>query len=981
MPDQDNRQHDRPQDRRPDVVTQQEGLAADLTAADDAAPQFVDEFAPIVAEIRERLQQIAEREAALDEREQALNARDGGEAAGARAATERELADERRRLEHQRQSLEAQSAKLHARQLDLEQQQADIAARTARLEQDRADIQRWYGRLRRRRETDRATRQSDRERMRAWQTEQHHVREELQRRLEQARDDIARQRQEIEQLRAQLVQRRQELDQRQQRLDRLTAEIEPLRALLQQQQRQISEKANEVTAAKRELERERKEFKLRQRELDDHWRRAREQRGQVAQRNDDVEALRRIYEQDQAELEQRQERVANQERELRTQAEALSQQRAELSERAAALTEREEELDALRTRQSAADDDLREERRALQLMREQVEAREAELRQTSLALEVQSADLVRAQDETSTAETAATPALIGRPWSPRRVHLVAAVVGLAAAVAVWLAMMPQYRTTLRMQVQTQSPEPHRAAQEHALQLTDPARIDAALADSTWAPVWAAIRDRGRLVARVADDATVELSLIGPRQPANAGMLLALSTPYIDMLNSQPAEPRLPPNYDDLAARRATVATDLNAAEEQQAALSAELETLADEAAITALAAEVAELRAARASAADELETRRSELTALQRQTPAGVVTTEALDEALAQDALYQEDNKELQLAAEQYQITLGVALLKFSDELAGSEAALQRLRATLTEQRDLTPPPAVAAVLDDAQAQADRCGEQLDMLTTACSEWRTAVEQLDAAAELTTLVDLHNAAIEASGRLATSLADLAKDMTTRATALAESNEAGTRGVVVAAVLRSDARQLDDAATSLATAANGLTPTENFELDAQSDKVRGLRTRLLQRRETIQGQLQAAADAKARREHEARVAELRSGVVELEDQREARLTDLLGKLDELERLNAERARRRGLEAEHAALTREVERLTTQAARLDDALAEASRRATHPDRITPPDAPTHEQIGGHYRWPFSGLAAGLGFGATWLLALALTRRAGG
>ncbi|MBN2445569.1 MAG: hypothetical protein JXO22_02515, partial [Phycisphaerae bacterium] len=491
--------------------------------------------------------------------------------------------------------------------------------------------------------------------------------------------------------------------------------------------------------------------------------------------------------------------------------------------------------------------------------------------------------------------------------------------------------------------------------------------------------WLDAREDGRLQIQPAEsDTVVDVTLIGEPGAAHDELLrTVLLDPYVARVNSVPAEPQLPPVYADLGVRRARVESELGDARREIEDCSAKIAILPVASDRTALAGEIETLRAAQLTAAEQIRAQRADVQRLTENPPKGTVAPEAIDETLSRDPVYQQDQTEFADSAETYRRELGVALLMLDEPIATARAALRQLGATVTEQRELEPPTTIATVLDDVQMDADDMSDALEALAGDVVAWRDSLEKMGAAGEdVLALVTLHNSAIEDVRHAVDGIAELATTVERRAVGLESAADGGTRHVVVAAVLRGDARPLAEAAEALRTKAADVTFEGNIELDAQNRRMRSLRGQLNRRRGIVEQQMQAAADKLAADAHEAALLEARAALRTLEDGREEHLLTLSEKVNSLQELDERLLERRGLEVELATWQKEAARLTTQLGKLDDEMNVVRRNATNPDRVALDDTYSRQEVvEGQHRLRNTTLVAAGTFLVTSLLCLLL------
>ncbi len=850
------------------------------------------------------------------------------------AAQQHQLEQERQQFESRRGELELAEQEAEARQRMLDELAAEteplhseLKAREARLEEAEARFNEESGR--RRTELEEAQRRAQARLAADARSQEESLSEDALKLEAQIREDA--QRCEVE-FRT--------------RVERQEAEFAER---VRRQEAESSEAARHrearLDADEERLESERAGMRDKRRELAEQWRQTRARRGELTRASDEVAAERRILEQQRGELEQREQEAANREQQFQEQ---LAQFEARESEARQAELRLDLHLQELEGRQVAQ------------------RAREAELTRAreELIAEYETAAIM--------ARERAAAARPPRFWL--RSLAIAAIAAVGAGVAVWVTQPSSTRTSLEIEIATESEDASLVARQHAVALLDSERV-AAVLDGGAAELWQSYAARGAISAQpIPGQTAIEVAATGPNPGENALLLRTLVDSYVAAVNNAPSEPQLPPAYQDLGVRRVGVAAELLALTERMAEVNTQLESLPVADDHDARTADVARLRETYTATGARIAQQREQVQTVEAELPHGEIDADALERALAADAVYQQDLKEFAEAARQYQRELGVALLMLAEPAAQARAASRTLLATVVEQRDLQPPPSVRAVLEDAQLDAERVDTELETLVQALPVWQRQLEALDVSEDAADLVTLHNAVIEAVGGVVDETRGLAERMEAHATTLSAQDDGGTRHIVVAAVLRSDTRQFADSAALLANAVKAVSFKDNFELDAQNHQIRGLRGRLNQRSQAMMDQLQVAADRRAADDHALRVTAERDALRALEDDRERWLIEFADAVDALRAVDQQLLARRQFEVELAVLEKQQSQLEAQLDRLDTELSEMRRSATDPDRIPPPDTAFHHQVvAGQDRDRRAAAAGGAAFVLVWLAAM--------
>jgi hypothetical protein len=522
----------------------------------------------------------------------------------------------------------------------------------------------------------------------------------------------------------------------------------------------------------------------------------------------------------------------------------------------------------------------------------------------------------------------------------------------------------EYRTQLRLKIESTGPLTRPALVAHADRLRNPDLLADTPQATAWRDAWAA----GRLWAGIADDNIVHLTTRGMAARDDAALLEAAAAAYAHASAVHPAQHEASAAAEELRARRAVLAANLQESQAQQAQTAAALGEVATDAERTEAVTLAEDLEIQRADLAAALETQRAELAALMSaEVPRGVVDPSAAPAALKQDALYQEDREEFRAVALQYRSELTVAMLLLEDPAKQLQKAFSDLADSLAEQQALEPPAEVRAALEPAAADVQSA---LQVLAPFIEDWRTRVnttQEMDVREDVLALVESQNSASDAARRAADQLAALVHQLAERIDALAPAGAGSTRAVVVAAMLRGAHASLKNATDAFAAAAEKTALPANFQLDALDRKLRGLRTRITTREEALAQQLQLEADRAARDRHAAEITRRQEEVRLLERQREEAVTALMAALDRVRALD-ERVRRRGtLEIDAREREGEIAWLTRRVAELDDALARAEQQHGGPQRVT--FEPAASAAVPSQRASGAALAAVFTFGAIW------------
>ncbi|HUU94902.1 MAG TPA: hypothetical protein VM487_04115 [Phycisphaerae bacterium] len=981
-----------------------------------------DRTAGLVKEIKGTLAELAARELAAQRRERELERQYQRMHELAYRSVRQELEKVRNRLEARSKALDAQAVELATRSAQLDQLEEALAAREQDQEGKRRKLEQSIKGLRRREDAERAQREESRRTLLQRVKVIRKREADLAYRIRAARDQITGERDELtqqaESIRAQLA----ELEARRQALDAVgdehaqnAAEAQARAAQLERQQAESEQAREGLERAKQDVEQQRRKLDKNRNALDRQARELREQQHQVVREQEEIEARRRTLQQERTDLQERTQRLDNRERQQHEQATTLDATAANLRELERDLNALQESIDPLRRQALEAEEEARRQRAEAEqearrqrdeatAIREQLEARDAESRQTALRLEVERQELEREQalltrtrDELAQSREQAEQeservrakirervrqlklaeqSLLAAParWWLRS-GILATLVAAPTFVG-WLAWdTPRYRSSATLLIDSQRGPATAVAAEHVARILSPGRMESTLRDPELAESWAAaLADRRISVTPAEDRPALELAVTTPDSVVAGHLARAAAEGYRDQVNSAPAEPRPASFVADLIERRASVEGELADWHAHRPASADALKDLADQPQRDNCQAQVQQLQADYVQVTQSLEAERQARESLLAQdTPRGNVAADAYEHALAADAVYQEDLKELEAEARKYLTELAIAMVLLVDPLAELRKAARSLATTLTEQKELKPPPTVLAVLEACGTQAETFDEESAEFTQAWERRRQALERWEMEDGVVGLVRQQEAAADVARRFLERARALVGQLGTHVEGLAGEGSSGTREIVVAAVLRADLGRLSQRLATLTEATAATDVTVNFRLNAHDRQLRGIRTRLQTRREAICRQMDEQADRQASSRHTERLAELANTVGELEQQREDLLLGLVGKLEELRSLDEQLLERQRVETDVRQADAAIERLATQLTRLDAALEQARHGGPRPDRIQQ-DIPIHEeQTAGVHRYRNAGLAAAGVFATAWLISL--------
>ncbi len=942
-------------------------------------------------------------------------------------------------LNAQTAALTARRAQLNALANELEQREQRLATEHAEVVRYAADVDRRVQVLRKRFQTERAALRRRIGTVRQQETELGRRMQLARNQIARQRAELQQQEADLQARLARVGDSEQSAQAHRQEIERrLTEEAARVAALSQQtgelvaEQARLAEERQRLRSAAGDVDAQRSALVDRQRELDRRWHAAREQRQELVRQVDELEARRRNLQAERTDTSQRAAALAQREQQLHQQAAGLEAERQRLQALEADLVARQAAVDDLQRRAAEQDEAARRALADVHALREQTEIRDGESRQAALALEVerqevqrstaalekaeQEFDGVRAQRDRDHAEarrllieraarlTQAERLLVAAPrlWWARST-------GLALAVAVvvgagWLNLHPpRYQTTIPVQIRSAPPAPETTSApagpaaadtpvpadwaadilaEHSRLLLDPQLLGDE-SSGALAPHWRqACATRQVLVTPGVAPLTLQLAVTDLDRARAIELARTAAEVYAHRINGVQADLRLPPAYQDFLAWRDELETALAQRRQQRVADETALSTASDPAERTRQLAAVNDLERELGATSTGLSEQRSHLAVLlAAQLPPGTVDPATVAGALREDAVFQEDHKQLETAAAAYRTELLVGLLLATDTQNDVRKALTQFADSVAEQRKLTPPTELVATLESCAADLKHAQERVG---TFAQEWRAlveAVQGLDLSTEAVELsvVDLVRRQSEAatvSRQVTDGLTTLVEQLGQRVDGLGGEGSGGTRAVVVAAVLRSDHVGLKTTVESLAQAVAKVAPAGNVELDAHDRQIRGLRTRLTQRRDLVTGRLQMEADRSSREQHTAQVDTVRQEVLRLEQRREELTAQLTAALRSVRELDTALRRREQLAGRLEQDDAEIAQLQTQIQALEAKLADARRHGPQPDRVELGPAQTSTVSQPRLRPAI--LAAVLAGAAAWVVSFAMIAR---
>jgi len=927
------------------------------------------------AEVDRRADELAEAGREVDARVQALEQRgqtlvvQQAELAESQQALQRQQAELRRRSEEIEQQIASRSAALASADAAATERRAALDEQAAGLATEREECERRRSELsRREEELGSRVRELD-ERSAALD-------------VETARAD--RQREALENQTAELSRERAELSEKGANLRKRENDLKSTQASLAERTRTLLDREQDLETRGTEREEEARQIGEKQAALGD-----REQT--LDRQREELGAWERTLEERQAALTSRAEELAGHESAVREQTVAAEARVEELEHQAAAIDERRAAVDKLYQQAIEIKEQTRKEQQEIAELRRQHESREAELRRASLQTEIDREHIQRdyatllaeqqrlAELEDREEETSADTPLIEQPAAAeteyaeppsrrRRGWILCTLAGVLAALAWWVIDQPRYRGVAEIRISSERGAPDWVAGEHVDWI-----MSGALAEYWQGPppvgMWLSACDGGHVVARpLPERQSVELTLETANADAARTVLSAAGTAYAAYVDQLPLERFRSSRLLDWTEQKDAIEVDLSQRGDRcrnlEASMADSPAAAARRAAQDALDQTLAESKQVDA----RLAAQRDELTALQSQElPRGLVPAEAYQQALADDALYQEDLKEFRAEARQYRTELAVSMVLMAEPLGELRKRVQASVDTMIEQRDLQPPAEVSALLEQCLAEMQDFNKLVAEFAQSWDQRREKIERLKVEEQLVELVTQREQVADSARRLVEESKRVLGVVDERIEGLGSDGDAGTRAIVVASVLRGDMSRVSEQSAALAEAAKATDPAVNFRLDAHDRQVRGIRTRLKGRQQRLRDQLQADADRAARAGHDEQVRELEEAISAADQRRQELMATLLTHFESLRQLDEQNQELAKLAAELRLERAAMERLERRLAEL-----EADRPQPRRDTVELVAA-RHEQVNGDKRYQNAALVGVGGFAASGVLLL--------
>ncbi len=528
----------------------------------------------------------------------------------------------------------------------------------------------------------------------------------------------------------------------------------------------------------------------------------------------------------------------------------------------------------------------------------------------------------------------------------------------------------------------------RVAGEHARALLDPLLLtgpDENPLARTWS---AALTGDSRTAAgvRIWTQSTtsplgVQLMVSGSPRERVEQLARNAAKSYAERVGTQTVGAGLPDDYFALERWRKELAESQQASEKSLSSNKATRGQLPSPAERSAVVDRAAEAQRELAEVSKSLDRERAALAVLvATESPATAIDPAALQKALDADPIYAEDLQELKDAGTRFRAELQVSLLMLSEPVDALGRTIAKSIGAVGEQIALGPPDSLRETLDAWQAALAAADERNDAFAVT---YRRHVKDIDGfalrddalEAGVLELVRGQGAITQSVDDFAAKAAGLVEDLTKRASTAAEQS-GSTREIVVATALRAELSALKSAVEAIGAAAKRCATRDNVELDAADRQLRGLRTRIKERRDLVDGRLRMEAQRSARETLDTQISAARERVRTLDTRREQLVSASLAALDEVRRLDEAARQWDGLSAKIETAETEIARTSEALRELDERLAEIKRRSAEPDRVSagPVEVSSVETGRGA-----NAFVAGLGAAvATWLIALTLVAR---
>ncbi|MBI5865833.1 MAG: hypothetical protein HZB38_15280 [Planctomycetes bacterium] len=809
----------------------------------------------------------------------------------------------------------------------------------------------------------------------------------------------------------------------------------PARELLREiKQRLTTITAREASIARREqeLDRQYQYLEAYARELEQDAKSTREKpaagpsQAEIDQRDEDLRRKQARLERVRAELASREGDLAKRQEEVERDRSRLLERRGELENREAAMTagqselaarhgdllSRETELELVQTelfqRQAAVqrlhDEAEQTERRVresqadIASLREKLIAHETELSQSTLRaeverdtlsserdkLEAERIRLARERDELVQAKAKAEQA--SRRRGPKWVWAfipTAAFLAYFSGGALWIRLEPtRFRATAAIQIEATRVAASAAAAEHLRELARPGTIESRLDVATAADAYRAAIADGRLSYSTLA-APPSLAIVATAESAEQAHQLATAaaSAYAGYAAEMSPEQLNQPAVAEWTQRRAALEGELTEARRVLAEANDKAKAGAGLDEWEKANAAFEEIQKSFYAVSDRLGEERGALAAQRAvEAPRGTVSDEALLQAIKQDSILVEDQREFASIAEKYQLELALSMLPILDVAAELRERVRATTAAVVEQRDLQPPADIRAALERAAADLEQADADHAEFARSWNDLKAGLERLRPAEQAEELVRVQAETTDGSRNFVSAARSLLVKLAAHVESIAGKGDVGTRAQVILSMLRGNVSTLNDHTRELAKAATSLDLEVNVKLDALDRQLRGVRGRISEREQLIRRTLQEEADRAAKGARDEQIAAGEKRVRELERQREDLSEQLKQQLGALRAMQGRTQDARALLADAA-----VKGLTAQ--RLESRLREIDAARPAPLRDTLRAAPTLvEQVAGkgrEARARMTGVWSALGaaLAASLLLAAGRARAAAG
>ncbi len=952
-----------------------------------------------------REQELTQREAALREREQAVAEREqrllpapeqpsdangaGSVELRALLAAEREsLAAERARLDHEaadlaqrlaehesiaeeRSRYQAALAELADRESHAISRNHELQARIDALLARERDLVAERDTLHAQMSDDRARRAARVEELAARDAESDFLRagaEQQLAELERAREQLARQRQELEAQAAHGAAERDSLERR--------------AAALAEQAARLDERARSAERAAAELERTRVRIAAESAVLQQRCAALDEREAELNERSETQSQRDQLFEAQQRALDELAKRLAAREAELEALERELASQREADALQHTEINARRAEVDRLYEQAMAKQQRAKEHAREADALRRQLEQREAELRRQNLQtvlereqLEEQRSRLISAVRDKESELERRVVAAPRPPVDPGTGRPLALATGLAAAavfgLAFWLQPTQRY-SRAEIAVQSGRAPTEYLVREHAAHL-----LGGGFLQHLSAPddrrFWQAALDDGRLAVSPGED-YVQIAVRDDLRPEQVERRLRAGIAgYQSWLETLPATSWLKPADRVWSERRDALVSELDAVRYELDEYSQQLRETPEFDEWSLIQAQLERDRIDLSRAVLDLAAARDTLAARNAIEIGTVAPAEsAVDQALAADPIFTEDTKEIDAESRKYRMELALALVTLIEPIKTLRGASRDVGEALREQQELNPPDAIRSVLESLRAELDEYDARLAEFASAWDARRARVEHPSGGEPAIELVASQQAAVDEARAIATASGAFVEKATAALQRFGAENDASTRAVVVAAVLRGSLNAVTQAAGALSAQTANVDPTTNFKLDAADRQIRGLLSRLQGRRAIVLEQLQRTAHDAAVNERTRLINDARTLVADLEVRRDALTDAVVTAVARLRELENENEYARDLHAAHAAASAAGSRLENRICDL-----EANAPDSTPDQLallgirsTPTNQDARFRVAAA-----AGLAAGL---AVWLAGRNVAQR---